>query len=98
VKLPGHIADDPHTWSHYSGFCGIGAFARAWSILGARCVGGFDSDAEAAEVFRRLAPSAQVDGALEQLDWRALPAAGVYGGGSPCTSWSQAGPRDGQFL
>ena len=51
--LPGHgsvaihggaICDRQEAFTHYSGFCGVGSFARAWRLLGGTCVGGFDAD------------------------------------------------------
>jgi hypothetical protein len=79
------------SFTHYSGFAGIGAFAAAFKHVGGQCLGGFEWCSAAASAFEQLNPSVRLEGDFRQLDVAAVPGCDVYDAGAPCQSFSVAG-------
>jgi DNA (cytosine-5)-methyltransferase 1 len=86
------------TFTHYSGFAGIGAFAATLKRVGGRCEGGFEWYEAAAAVFEKLNPAVRLEGDFRQIDIAAAPSCDVYDAGAPCQSFSVAGRKAGLDL
>jgi hypothetical protein len=86
------------SFSHYSGFAGIGAFAAMFKHVSGRCEGGFEWCEGTAAVFEKLNPAVKLGGGFRQIDIAAAPSCDVYDAGAPCQSFSVAGRKAGLDL
>jgi hypothetical protein len=96
----GTYVDHLPSFSHYSGFAGIGAFAATSKHVGGRCGVGFEWCEGTAAVFEKLNLAVKVwrEGDFRQIDIAAAPSCDVYDAGPPCQSFSVAGRKAGLDL
>jgi hypothetical protein len=71
----GTYMDHLPSFTHYSGFAGIGAFAAAFKHVGGRCKGGFEWCEGTAAVFEKLNPAVRLEMTFGRSILRLHPAA-----------------------
>lgn len=76
-------------------FSGVGGFEAGLDAAGMNCVAQVEIDTACQSILRRDKPDIVRIGDVKDAGRHNLPAAGLLCGGSPCTSFSVAGKRDG---